>query len=261
MNPNRPFRPSNWRDGDGELQSAAQKRAGRHFLGSRCCFWRPARIRANAPTRANCRSGSRKFRRKSMPRVLSLAARWLAISALLLLPAAAGAAPVEPPAIAGVPIDFILFALTLIGVALFHHHTLRVALDGPAAIIAVQDRVRRFRRARRHRLVDHLAHEWVLLANLLGSCSGFALLRQHFEDSRVRAMLPVAARRLEGRLRAACMIFVLSSFLDNIAAALIGGTMATASFAARYTSATSRRSSRPRTRAAPGASSATRRPP
>jgi hypothetical protein len=31
------------------------------------------------------------------------------------------------PAVFGVPLDFILFALTLLGVALFHHHTLRVA--------------------------------------------------------------------------------------------------------------------------------------
>jgi hypothetical protein len=35
-----------------------------------------------------------------------------------------------------IPIDFILFALTLLGVALFHHHTLRVALGG-ATVIAV----------------------------------------------------------------------------------------------------------------------------
>ena len=34
----------------------------------------------------------------------------------------------------GVPIDFILFAATLLGVALFHHHTLKVALTGLAAI-------------------------------------------------------------------------------------------------------------------------------
>ena len=35
----------------------------------------------------------------------------------------------------GIPIDFILFGLTLLGVALFHHHTLRVALTGLAAIV------------------------------------------------------------------------------------------------------------------------------
>jgi len=34
----------------------------------------------------------------------------------------------------GVPIDFVLFALTLAGVALFHHRTLQVALIGLAII-------------------------------------------------------------------------------------------------------------------------------
>jgi hypothetical protein len=33
----------------------------------------------------------------------------------------------------GVPFDFVLFGLTLTGVALFHHHTLQVALTGLAA--------------------------------------------------------------------------------------------------------------------------------
>ena len=42
---------------------------------------------------------------------------------------------VEPILVFGIPVDFVLFALTLLGVALFHHHTLPVALTGLAAII------------------------------------------------------------------------------------------------------------------------------
>jgi hypothetical protein len=38
--------------------------------------------------------------------------------------------------VAGIPVDFILFAATLLGVALFHHHVLKVALTG-LAVIAV----------------------------------------------------------------------------------------------------------------------------
>ena len=38
----------------------------------------------------------------------------------------------------GIPVDFILFALTLLGVAVFHHHTLKVALTGAAVITAFQ---------------------------------------------------------------------------------------------------------------------------
>ncbi len=41
------------------------------------------------------------------------------------------------PSIGPVPIDFILFGLTLLGVALFHHHTLKVALVGLAIVITL----------------------------------------------------------------------------------------------------------------------------
>src|SRR5947207_9033803 len=40
----------------------------------------------------------------------------------------------SPPAVLGIPIDFVLFGLTLLGVAVFHHHTLRIALMGLATI-------------------------------------------------------------------------------------------------------------------------------
>src|SRR6476469_9977215 len=40
----------------------------------------------------------------------------------------------DPVMLFGSPVDFILFGLTLAGVALFHHHTLRVALTGLAAV-------------------------------------------------------------------------------------------------------------------------------
>ena len=38
------------------------------------------------------------------------------------------------PALLDIPIDFILFALTLLGIALLHHHTLAVALTGLVAV-------------------------------------------------------------------------------------------------------------------------------
>jgi hypothetical protein len=43
---------------------------------------------------------------------------------------------VEPLYLLGIPVDFILFGLTLLSVALFHHYTLQVALSGLAAITA-----------------------------------------------------------------------------------------------------------------------------
>lgn len=39
------------------------------------------------------------------------------------------------PSILGIRLEFIFFALTLLGVALFHRHTLWVALCGLAAIL------------------------------------------------------------------------------------------------------------------------------
>ena len=49
-------------------------------------------------------------------------------------PALAATTTAKGPMIAGIPIDFILFGLTLLGVALLHHHTLYVALAGLTAI-------------------------------------------------------------------------------------------------------------------------------
>jgi len=152
------------------------------------------------------------------------------LSAVLLSIVASTAigAPVEPPAVVGIPIDFILFALTLIGVALFHHHTLKVAVVGLAVITIFKLLFSPFAEgAGATGLVDHLAHEWVLLTNLLGLLLGFALLSKHFEASKVPAWLPtLLPSDWKGAFVLLVMIFVLSSFLDNIAAALIGGTIA-----------------------------------
>jgi Na+/H+ antiporter NhaD/arsenite permease-like protein len=70
-----------------------------------------------------------------------------------------------------------------------------------------------------------------MLTNLLGLLLGFALLSKHFEASRVPEWLPrFLPDDWKGALVLLVMIFVLSSFLDNIAAALIGGTIAGAVF-------------------------------
>ena len=155
----------------------------------------------------------------------------LAVASMLAgaLPAfAATATLAEPPAIAGIPIDFVLFALTLIGVALFHHHTLKIAASGLAIITLFKLLFSPFAEgAGVAGLIAHLAQEWVLLTNLLGLLLGFAILSKHFEASHVPAWLPnLLPDDWKGAFVLLVMIFVLSSFLDNIAAALIGGTIA-----------------------------------
>src|SRR5262245_18969650 len=141
----------------------------------------------------------------------------------------AGASVVAITCIAlGVPVDFVLFALTLAGVALFHHHTLQVALIGLAVIVLYKLGFTGFKTGPGlGGLGVHMLHEWVILTNLLGLLLGFALLSRHFEESRVPAVLPrFLPDDWKGGLVLLVMIFVLSSFLDNIAAALIGGTIA-----------------------------------
>jgi Na+/H+ antiporter NhaD/arsenite permease-like protein len=135
----------------------------------------------------------------------------------------------------GVPVDFVLFALTLAGVALFHHHTLQVALIGLAAITLYKLGFTGFKTGPGFAgLARHMAHESIILTNLLGLLLGFALLSKHFEDSKVPEELPkILPDSWWGGFWLLVMVFVLSSFLDNIAAALIGGTMARVVFRGR----------------------------
>ena len=132
----------------------------------------------------------------------------------------------------GIPLDFVLFALTLLGVALFHSRTLQVALTGLAVITLYKLAFTGFKTGPGLAgLGLHFAHEWVILANLLGLLLGFALLSNHFERSKVPEVLPhYLPDDWKGGFVLLCIVFVMSSFLDNIAAALIGGTMARAVF-------------------------------
>ena len=128
----------------------------------------------------------------------------------------------------GIPIDFILFAMTLLGVAVFHNHTLRVALLGVTAISLYKIIFTGFKSGPGvSGWLSHISHEWVILVNLLCLLMGFALLSRHFEKSHIPMVLPkYLPDDWKGAFVMLIMVFVLSSFLDNIAAALIGGAMA-----------------------------------
>jgi Na+/H+ antiporter NhaD/arsenite permease-like protein len=137
--------------------------------------------------------------------------------------------------VAGVPLEFFLFALTLAGVALLHHRALQVALAGLAAIVGYKLSATGFDGVPGLAgLAHHLLLEWVVLANLFGLLMGFALLSRHFEESGVPRRLPdFLPDDWRGAFVLLVMVFVLSSFLDNIAAALIGGAVARSVFAGR----------------------------
>src|SRR5919106_5811801 len=145
-----------------------------------------------------------------------------------------GAAVVDP-VLFGIPIDFVLFALTLIGVALFHHHSMRVALTGLVVISIYKIAFTGFKTgAGVIGFVSHVGHEWVILANLLCLLTGFALLSRHFEKSHVPVVLPkYLPHDWKGGFVLLVIVWILSSFLDNIAGALIGGAMAHQLFRAK----------------------------
>lgn len=134
----------------------------------------------------------------------------------------------DSPTLLNIPVDFILFALTLLGVALFHHATLQVALTGLTVITLYKLGFTGFHGVDGlPGLWSHLGHEAVTLFNLLGLLLGFAILAKHFEDSGVPESMPrYLPDDWKGGFVLLIMVFVLSSFLDNIAAALIGGTVA-----------------------------------
>lgn len=123
------------------------------------------------------------------------------------------------------PIEFFIFGLTLLGVAVLHHHSLKVALGGLLTLIIYKTIAQDFH------LFPHLGHEWVVLTNLLGLLLGFAILADHFEKSHVALLLPkYLPDDWKGGFFLLVIVFVLSSFLDNIAAAMIGGAMAMSLF-------------------------------
>ncbi len=118
--------------------------------------------------------------------------------------------------------EFWLFGITLLGVALLHHRSLETALLGVAALLAFK-----FIVEPGFALIPHVIEEGPLLINLLGLLLGFAVLARHFEQSGMPDLLPRALPDdWKGPLVLLLMVFVLSSFLDNIAAAMIGGTVA-----------------------------------
>ena len=144
-------------------------------------------------------------------------------------------APSTIPTFLGLPIDFLLFAAILAGVAFFYRHTLAVALVGLCVILVYKLLVTGFPSGPGlNGLIHHLQSEWVTLANLLLLLIGFGLLARHFEKTRIPVVLPrVLPHNWTGGFWLLVIIFVLSAFLDNIAAALIGGAMAHSLFRAK----------------------------
>jgi Na+/H+ antiporter NhaD/arsenite permease-like protein len=132
------------------------------------------------------------------------------------------------PAVAGIPLEFLLFAVVLGMVAFSHVSTLATALWGALAITVYKVAFSSFAEgAGVAGLLGHVQHEWVGLTNLLALLLGFALLARHFESSGIPDKLPdYLPDGWTGPLVLLFLVFFISSFLDNIAAAMIGGAIA-----------------------------------
>jgi Na+/H+ antiporter NhaD/arsenite permease-like protein len=160
---------------------------------------------------------------------------WALSTVWALAPANAGAyaggapgAPWAPWAPWGIPVEFILFAAVLFVIAFVHVNTMLTALTGALVISVYKILFSPFAEGSGLAgLLAHFGHEWITLANLLALLVGFALLAKHFEKSGIPAMLPkYLPDDWKGGFVLLCAVFVISSFLDNIAAAMIGGAVA-----------------------------------
>jgi len=157
---------------------------------------------------------------------------------LLLLPAAAFGSDGSVPSIGPVRLEFIIFGLILLGVALFHDKTLQVAVTGLVVLFIFKLIFDPGFHVHEHfightpfgdQLLDkHMREgEWGILVNLAGLLLGFALLSRIFEESRVPDILPrYLPDDWKGPFVLLIFVFIMSAFLDNIASALIGGTIA-----------------------------------
>ena len=157
---------------------------------------------------------------------------------LLMVPLMASASSGQVPSVGRVRVEFIIFGLILLGVALLHKQTFWVAVTGLTVLL-----IFKFLFDPGFNFMEHLfgqnpmyeqimskdlrQGEWGIILNLLGLLLGFAILAKIFEESGVPEALPkLLPNDWRGPFILLVFVCVISSFLDNIAAALIGGTIA-----------------------------------
>jgi Na+/H+ antiporter NhaD/arsenite permease-like protein len=160
------------------------------------------------------------------------------LTLVLLSPLALFAAGGPVPSVGPVRVEFIIFGLILLGVALFHKQTFWVAVIGLTVLLTfklVFDPGFHFMEhifgttSMGEQIMDKGLRqgEWGIFLNLLGLLLGFAILSKIFEESGVPDVLPrFLPDDWKGPFILLIFVFILSSFLDNIAAALIGGSIA-----------------------------------
>ena len=164
--------------------------------------------------------------------------RLFLLAAALFTPLYLFAAGGEVPSIGPVRVEFIIFGFILLGVALLHKQTFWVAVIGLSVLLTFKLIFDPGFHLFEHffgttpfgeQIMDKELRqgEWGIILNLLGLLLGFAVLSRIFEESKVPDILPrYLPDDWKGPFLLLIFVFILSSFLDNIAAALIGGTIA-----------------------------------
>jgi len=162
----------------------------------------------------------------------------LLLAVLFLSPLYLFASEGRVPSIGPVRIEFVIFGFILLGVALFHKQTFWVAVIGLSVLLTFKLIFDPGFHLFEHffgttpfgeQIMDKELRqgEWGIILNLLGLLLGFAILSKIFEESKVPDILPrYLPDDWKGPFLLLIFVFILSSFLDNIAAALIGGTIA-----------------------------------
>ena len=168
--------------------------------------------------------------------------RFSLILVILFSPVCLMASDGKVPSLGPIRVEFIIFALILTGVALFHKQTFKVAIIGVSVLILFK-----FIFDSHFNMTEHFfgangfgaqlmnknlrQGEWGIILNLMGLLLGFAILAKIFEESGVPDILPnYLPDDWKGPFVLLIFVCVISSFLDNIAAALIGGAIAVVVF-------------------------------
>lgn len=137
---------------------------------------------------------------------------------------------------------FGLFALILLGIAVSHEKAFQFSLYGSLSILVFKELSFPSFDLYHHMfgttvfteqlLNPHLRQgEWFVLLNIFGLLVGFAILASLFEKSGVPNLIPpLLPAGWLGPFVLLVIVFFLSSFLDNIASAMLGGTIAMIAF-------------------------------
>src|SRR5450759_513537 len=170
--------------------------------------------------------------------VFYISKRVFLVILLFLIPLAASASTGKVPSVGPIRVEFIIFGLILLGVALIHKQTFWVAVIGLTILLIFQLVFDRGFHLLEHVFGQNSMHDQLMnkglrqgelgiILNLLGLLLGFAILAKIFEESGVPEILPkFLPNDWRGPFLLLVFVCVISSFLDNIAAALIGGAIA-----------------------------------